>query len=407
MRLFKPKKREITLYHFWTGPELSPVNALIKKFQKKHPDIVVNPQEMRWESQMVQIANKKFGYAPPDVFTQEIGQIMLEFANSGRLVDVTDVWEKEGFYRAFPDWIVEKCALGDVMYAVPSKIYTFAVWYLVDVFKKYNVKPPRTWGEFLEVCWAFKERGMPPIVASAWENSLWFNHLLIGIAGVEFYRGLMEGRESWLDPRVIKAYELLKEITSFFLPHPFAYDFPKSWEKLNRHEAAMILQGDWLDGMWRHQYGYTPGREYNFFLLPPVNPKRKQTLVVGGNAWASFRESLNKRDAKTFLAYAGTREAHETLAAEGMGILARMDVPRKTYGPILNRLRRKLFSGQIAFQISVMLPQRLIDIEERERRQIVLSPGIAREEIENAVAVIDREFHAWIKDGCFKPWYHP
>ncbi|MEM2878944.1 MAG: extracellular solute-binding protein [Candidatus Hadarchaeales archaeon] len=371
---------KITLLHGWTGAELPPINAMIRSFERKH-GIRVESQDMSWESLRVEIGSR-IEYDPPDIFPREVGPELYELSNRELLADITDTWSESRFHDAFPDWITEMCIRRKKAIAVPVKLYTFAVWYLRRTFERYGVSPPETWDEFIELCRTLKRKGIYPVVASGWGNSIWINHILPGVAGAKFYQKLMDGEESWTDSRVIESYELLRDLTSsFFLPHPFAYDFDKEWEKLNRGEAAMMLQGDWVNGMWQNQFGYSPGRSYDFFLLPPPNPENRPTMVVGGNVWVAPALAGNLRGAKTFLGYAGSLDAHEILAREGMGILARKEVPESAYDTVLVRLRRELFSRRTVFGMQVFMPHRALAAEEKVRRETVINPRISSNEI--------------------------
>ncbi|MEM2878939.1 MAG: extracellular solute-binding protein [Candidatus Hadarchaeales archaeon] len=379
---------EIAILHGWTGAELPPVNKMIKNFERKS-GILVRSEELSWESLRVEIG-ARIDRDPPDLFPREVGPELYELADGRKLADITDIWKENKFYDAFPDWMVEECLVGKSAIATPIKVYTFAVWYITKTFKKHGIEPPETWSEFLEVCRKLKKRGVPPMVASSWGNSIWFNHLLLGMAGPKFYQDLMEGRASWTDSRVVDAYELLKDLTDeFFLPHPFTYDFGAEWSKINRGEAAMMLQGDWMNGMWQNQYGYTPAADHDFFLLPPVNPEVRTVMVVGGNVWVTPRLAPNLKNAKRFMAYAGSLEAHEILAREGMGILARKEVPEDAYDPVLVRLRREIFSRRTAFGMWVHLHPEVIAVEERIRREVLLSPRAERDLIKGSLAEID------------------
>ena len=401
-RIFRGRKaaedrgEEITLLHGWTGAELPPINRMIKNFERKY-GISVRSEELSWESLRVEIS-ARIDRDPPDVFPREIGPELSELVEGGKLSDISDVWRENKFYDAFPDWVVEKCIVGKAAVAVPIKVYTFAVWYLVKTFKRYGVEPPESWDEFLDVCQRIKKRGIFPIVASSWGNSLWLNHLLLGVGGPNFYQELMEGKLSWTDSRVLDAYELLSDLTAeFFLSHPFTYDFGAEWGKMNSGSAAMMLQGDWVNGMWQNQYGFTPGLDYDFFLLPSVNPATRITMVVGGNVWVTPKLASHPKSAKKFMAYAGSVEAHEIMARSGMGILARKELPEAAYDDVLVRLRRELFSRRTAFGVSVFLPPEVMSAEERARREILLNPRIGREGMREALKEVDMSFERYFK----------
>lgn len=303
------------------------------------------------------------------------------------LVDITELWEEEKYHRVFSSEMEKGCRAGGRVYGVPLKEYSFAVWYLKDAFRERGLRPPKTWDGFLNLCEALKESGIHPIISSRWGTTLWLEHLLLGLGGPEFYRGLMEGTESWTDPVVVAAYQLLKElINNYFYPNPYAYNFPEAWMKLNRGEAAMQLQGDWVDGMWQQAYGYSPEKDYDCFFLPPINPKVKRGAIVGGNAWIAFKRTPEVME---FLRYSGSREAQELLAAEGMGILSRKDISPRVYSPVLRKLRNHVIRSRKLYEFGVFLPQEFIDFEGLRRLQIFLNPTITEQKIKELLKEMD------------------
>lgn len=382
-------KKVLELSHFWAGSEHPPVGAFIDQFERKHPNIKVHENIMDWWTYNATI-KRQMTEVPPDVIICDIGETLTRFAGNDQLRDLTNIWKKQGLFDVFPEWMREKCSFQGKVYGVPSKYFTYAVWYLTDVFKKHGIKPPRTWDEFLKVCQSFKEAGIHPIIASGDGILDWFMNLLARTSGATFYDGLIRGTESWKDPRAIKVYEMLRDLSvEYFYPHPFGFNSPMAWVKLNRREGAMYLQGDWLNGMWQREYHYTPRKEYNYFLLPPIDSKIGQVMVVGGNAWMSPKEALHPKEARAFIEYAGSLKAHELMAQKGMGILAYKDVPKKAYDPISARLRDELTNHPKVHALGAALPLKIISVEQAQSMKIVMNPSIRREGIEDLAAEIE------------------
>ncbi len=390
-------KKILEISHFWAGPEQQPLDALINRFAKKHPDIKVYQDIMDWWTYRETI-RRLMAELPPDVIVCNIGETLTRFAKNDQLMELTNIWEKHDLFDAFPNWMKEKCSFQDKMYGIPSKCFTYAVWYLTDVFKEHGIRPPRTWDQFLEVCQSFKEAGIHPIMAGKDETLDWFSMILVRVGGPEFYEGLVKGTTSWRDPKVIKTYEILRDISlKYFHPHPFGFNSPMTWVKFNMREAAMYLRGDWVNGMWRREYNYTPGAEYDYFLLPPIDKKIGQVMVVGGDAWMLPNAALHHREAKEFVEYASSLEAHELLARNGMGILAHKDVSEKIYDPISLRLRNELAKYTTVHEIGAALPLKIASIEQAQRMKILLNPTIRRETIEDLaseIEIISKEHHA-------------
>lgn len=374
--------KKLQICHFWAGPEKLPVNSFVRKFREKFPSISVQTQALEWGLYFPALWARIAERNPPDVSTTEIGQRLIKLAENGYLLDLTDLWREEEYSKAFPSEMKKGCEVGNRIYGVPSKEFTFAVWYLTDVFREKGLSPPKTWDGFLKLCEEFKEGGTYPIAACGWGTSLWLTHILTGLAGPDFYSRLIEGKESWTDPLVVEAYQWLRRLVNeYFYPDPYAYNFPMAWMKLSRREAAMQLQGEWVDGMWQRAYNYSPEEDYDYFILPPINPRVKRAMVVGGNAWVALKAAPNPEGAMKFLRYAGSRKAHELLAKEGMGILARKDVPAGNYNKVLGRLINDISRSRKVPELGVFLSQEFINFEGGQRLQILLSPNITKKKI--------------------------
>ena len=382
-------KKTLEIAHFWAGAEQEPVNSLIRVFEKKNPHVRVRQKIMNWWTYTTTM-KREIGESPPDVMVHDIGENLLRFLEDDELLDITEMWERKKFYDVFPEWIKKKCSYQGRMYLVPSKYFTYAVWYLTDVFKKHGVKPPKTWDEFINVCRAFKESGIHPIISSGDGIFDLFMSLLAQVGGASFYEELVRGVESWKDPRVVETYEILRELSKEYMyPHPFGFNSPMAWVKLNNREAAMHLQGDWLNGMWQREYGYTPGKEYNYFLLPPIHPSIGRVMVVGGNAWAIPKNARHPDLARRFLEYAGSLEAHTLMARKGMGILAHKNVPEQVYDRISAGLRNELSKHPTVHALGSALPLKITSMIIMQNMKIVMNPDLKRKDIESLTAEID------------------
>ena len=386
----RPKKKKILeISHFWAGPEEQPIDAIIERFERKYPHVKAHQNIMDWWTYKSTI-KRQMREVPPDVIVCDVGETLTSFAGYEQLMDLTGMWRRENFLDVFPEWMKEECSFRGSMYGVPSKYFTYAVWYLTDVFKEHGIKPPKTWDEFMKVCQSFKEAGISPIMASGDNVFDWFMNLLARIGGAEFYEGLLQGTKSWTDSKVIKTCEMLREfLRKYFYPHPFGFNSPMAWVKLNKREAAMYLQGDWLNGMWQREYHYSPRKEYDYFLPPPIDRNIGQVMVVGGNAWMVPKRARHPSEAKRFVEYAGSREAHELMARKGMGILARKDVPKTVYDPIYASLRDELTKYPTVHAIGAALPLTITSTAYVQIGKIILNPNIPRRGIEDLVAEIE------------------
>ncbi|MEM2878344.1 MAG: extracellular solute-binding protein [Candidatus Hadarchaeales archaeon] len=380
-------QRELRLYHFWPGPEQPPVNQLIALFTKKHPGVRVSQNILEWWVYAAAMP-RHIARGMCDVMITEAGQMLQSFASVGLISELTEIWEENSYEKMFPEWISKRCMIDGEVYGIPAKLYTFCIWYKKEIFKSHGLKPPETWDEFIEICERLKKTGLYPIISGGDGTSDWLINILARVGGKKFYDGLVEGRESWIDSRVITSYEMLRDISrDFFYPHPFGLDWRTAFSRFNAGAAAMMLQGDWVNTVMFYENGYRPGVEYDCFPLPPVDRKSGQVMVVGGNAWVVPRNSEAPDLAREFIEFTCSSEAQNAMARFGMGIMPTR-VPARYYNPITRKLIDEL-KGETVYNMSASMPKKLRGLEQLLRMRIVLNPHIEAQEIKDLMTEME------------------
>jgi len=379
--------RELRLYHFWPGPEQPPINELTRLFEKKYPNVKVSQNILEWWVYTASMP-RHIMRGMCDAMISEAGQMLYSFASTGLLSELTDLWESDGYNNIFPEWIAKRCMIDGEVYGFPAKVYTFCVWYKKEVFRKYGVEPPETWDEFLELCRRLKKAGIHPIISGGDGTSDWFVNILARIAGKKFYEGLIDGKESWTDQKIIASYEILKGLSNeFFYPHPFGLNWRTAFSKFNTGAAAMMLQGDWVNTVMRYEYGYTPGLEYDCFPIPPIEKEVGQVMVFGSNAWAVPKSSTTPDLAREFLRFTSSPPTQRSMARMGMGIMP-TPVPLKSYDPISKKLIKEL-RGEKVYSLSASLPRKLRGLEQMLRMRILLNPHIDAQGIKDLMTEME------------------
>jgi multiple sugar transport system substrate-binding protein/raffinose/stachyose/melibiose transport system substrate-binding protein len=166
---------------------------------------------------------------PPDVMTWFAGNRARFFIDKGLIMDISDVWESEGWNETYPTGFRAVSSVDDQQYFLPTNWYWWAVYYRTDIFEEYGLEPPETWEEFLEVAETLKANGVAPIAIGTkfrWTAAAWFDYLNMRVNGPEFHINLMLGKESYDDPRVKKVFTdywapLIEN--GYFIDDPAAY----------------------------------------------------------------------------------------------------------------------------------------------------------------------------------------
>jgi len=250
---------------------------------------------------------------PPDVVTGFVGGASLErYIRSGKIAPLSDVWESEGLYGAYPEGVSELAKVGGTPYFVPLAVQWNPIFYRVDLFDHLGIQVPDSWESLLQACHTLRDAGIVPITnsAAAWTppNARWFSILDLRLNGADFHQRLLAGEISFEDPRVRDVFEHWLEMldAGCFAPA----NEPGSWfqavNQISNGQAAMFNIGEWL-------YEFiTPEAKQNldFFRFPTLNPDvdgGEIALVYGAYipAGAAYPE-------------AGLRFIHYLLSPEGL-----------------------------------------------------------------------------------------
>lgn len=290
---------------------------LVKMFMAKNPNIIVTHSIVAHEDFKQAIRAYLTSSQPPDVMTWFAGNRARFFIDKGQILDISDVWAKEGWDKSYPKGFQALSTVNGKQYFVPTSYYWWAVYYNKKVFAKYNLEPPKTWDEFLKVCETLKSNGIIPIVSgtkNAWPAAAWFDYLNMRTNGPEFHINLMLGKEKYDDPRVKKAFGYWAELLDkgYFIENAASYDWQDVLPFMLQEKAAMYLMGQFvMDSIPAENKA-----DYDFFRFPIIDP----AVPIGEDAptdgYFAAANAPHPEAAKAFLAFLGSKEAQTYLAGE-------------------------------------------------------------------------------------------
>ena len=325
---------ELQVLHSWASkPNPEALDIIFDAFEAQNPDIVIddNPVQFEAYTQMIKVVMPS--KAPPDVIVHKPGSNNRAQIDAGLFVDLTDFWEENNLDEILPPYSKELWSRHGRIWGVPFKGQTYMVWYRPSIFEKVGVEPPETWDEFLNVCEKLKAAGEVPINAAdlnPWSATYWFEMIILGTAGKEFYSNLMLGKESWTDERVITAFSMWKDLldAGYVIPDMNTYSFQDGSLNFGQGKAAMYLAGTYMPArLWP----VMPDVDIDYFLFPVIDPAVERTLLVQADGWMIPRKASLIEEAKKFLLYLASAEAQQTFVeVVGEPVVNKM-VPTSVY----------------------------------------------------------------------------
>ena len=287
----------------------------------------------------------------PDVMTWFAGNRARFFIDKELIMDISDVWEEEGWNEDYPKGFRAMSEVDGSAYFLPSNWYWWAMFYRQSVFDEYGIAPPETFDELLAACDTLNENDVIPITIGTkfrWTAAAWFDYLNMRVNGPEFHRDLMLGKESYEDPRVKEVFNVWNQLFEHncFIEDAAAYSWQEAIDPFNQGEAAMYLMGQFiLDSVAEDVVD-----DVNFFQFPIIDP----AVPIGEDAptdgYFIANAAQNPEGAKEFLAWLGGVEA-QTVVVEDLGRIAvHGGVDRNLYPPMTQKGIELIESADLVMQ---------------------------------------------------------
>ena len=325
---------------------------------------------------------------PPDIAIIPRPGVLADFARQGSVKDLTKMGLSKSYLTArySPAWI----SLGTVdgkIYGVAAKANSKSViWYRPDVFKKYKLKPAKTWAQLLSITKKLKAKGQTPWAQGAkdsWTLTDWFENIYVRTAGPAKYQALFTGSGNFSDKSVQTALkDMLLVLNNKYiaggvqgaLGTGFVDGIGQVFGKSPR--ADLYMEGGFVGGIATQQVNTSLqiGKTINDFPWPTINPKFGSPLVGGGDLATAFKDSPEVRQ---FLKYISSAQAGTIWVSTGAIVSPNKQVKASAYPNALVRKEAAQVAGAKVFRFdgSDQLPGSLGDDWGSTLQGILQNPG--------------------------------
>ncbi|MEZ0345899.1 MAG: ABC transporter substrate-binding protein [Infirmifilum sp.] len=335
----KPKANLLVIYHWWTsGGEKAAIDALVKVYQQKYPDVGVVQSPVAGGAGYVMKAVMKSMVAAgeaPDAFQMHLGYEMKPYIDAGFLEPIDDLWRSEGWEQVFPPVIRDMANWNGHYYAVPVNIHRANVlWYNKKILDLYGIDPStlKTWDGFFAACEKLKAAGITYPIAMGgigkWEIAHAIEQIFLS-QGVDFYQDLINGKlTDPNDPRLVNAFTIMKRYMSYVNPDYASLTWDQAVAKVIRGEAAFTIMGDWANGEF-----YVAGKVFGVDYGAMPSPGTEGIYMIVSDAFELPKGAMHPDNAIKWLKLVGSREGQDTFNPIKGSIPARIDADISKYGP--------------------------------------------------------------------------
>jgi glucose/mannose transport system substrate-binding protein len=324
---------EVEIFSWWAGDEGPALEALLKMFKEKYPNVEVINATVTGGSGVnakAVLKTRMLGGNPPDSFQVHAGQELIgTWVKADRMEDLTPLFKEMGWMESFPKGLVALIGTDKGIWSVPVNIHrSNLMWYIPANLAKWGVKPPKTWDEFLEIAPKLKEKGIIPLSLGAnWTaNHLWESVVLASL-GPDKWNALWKGELPWTDPAVVKAWELFGKVLAYTNDDATTLSWQQAADMVVDGRAAFNIMGDWAAGYFATTKKLEPNTGFGW--IP--SPGTEGDFIFLADSFGLPKGAPHPENAKAWLKLLGSKEGSDAFNPLKGSISARVDSDLSKY----------------------------------------------------------------------------
>jgi raffinose/stachyose/melibiose transport system substrate-binding protein len=175
--------------------------------------------------------------------------------------------------------------------AADGRIYGICVstlgilgYYNKEIFDRYNLEPPESWEEYLEVCEVLKKNGVVPQVQGG--KDLWQNQFIVmpehamWLKDNNWVAGITTGASKYTDPEAVEVFKRMQT----FVERGYLYEgsvgltYMQAWQFFCEGNAAMMAGGSFFAAQVFPQM--SPSFEWDLYNIPNNLKSRGQPNLM-------------------------------------------------------------------------------------------------------------------------------
>src|ERR1700693_4757032 len=320
--------KEVQMLHWWTsGGEAAALNVLKQDLAKEGytwKDVPVagggGEGAMTALKAMVAAGN-------PPTASQILGYFAIDYAEAGKLGDITSLATKEGWDKVVPTALQKFTTTNGNWDAVPINIHSVNwVWINKAVMDKIGGTEPKTFEDFLALLDKAKAAGVIPLALGghSWQEATMFDSVVASTGGIDFYKkAFVDLDESALKSDTMKkAFDNLAKLKAYTAPHFAGRDWNLATAMVIKGDALVQVMGDWAKGEFKAA-NKEAGKDFLCYRFPGTDGD----VIYNTDMFAMFDVPADRKAAQLALADATLSISLQSACHVVKGsVPARMDV---------------------------------------------------------------------------------
>src|ERR1700734_1359387 len=321
--------KTVQMLHWWTsGGEAAALNVLKQDLAKEgytRKDVAIagggGEGAMTALKAMVAAGN-------PPTASQILGYYAVDYAEAGKLGDITSLADKEGWAKVVPTALQKFPTTDGKWDAVPVNIHSVNwIWLNKAAMDKIGGTQPKTFDEFVALLDKAKTAGIIPLALGGqpWQEATLFDSVVASTGGIDFYKKAFVD----LDPAALKSdtmkksFDNLAKLKAYTDPNFAGRDWNLATAMVIKGDALVQVMGDWAKGELKAA-NKEAGKDFLCYRFPGTDG----SVIYNTDMFAMFDVSADRKAAQLALADATMSIPFQSAFNVVKGsVPARMDVP--------------------------------------------------------------------------------
>ena len=255
-------------------------NTLVSQFEQQNPGIKISPTAKSGAGYQPAIDSALATGSAPDLFKADAGGSYADVVKgnhfhdlTGKLTNISNLNEAAAAVTKINGKVYGAPILGQ---------YNIGIYYWLDTFAKYNLQPPTTWAEWVQVCETLQTDKVVPLLLPASDGILptfLWTSLLTTVQGPSAIPKITSGQLKITDPDFQAATTYLHSLVQFFDPGYLSIGINSGDSLFAFKKAAMIVGGSADYAGFQSTNPAVTGK-LGYFAIPA--PPGKQPAVTIG-----------------------------------------------------------------------------------------------------------------------------
>jgi glucose/mannose transport system substrate-binding protein len=321
--------KEVQMLHWWTsGGEAAALNVLKQDLAKEGyawKDVPVagggGEGAMTALKAMVAAGN-------PPTASQILGYYAIDYAESGKLGDISSLAKKEDWAKVVPQALQKFTTTDGKWDAVPVNIHSVNwIWLNKAAMEKIQGTEPKNFDDFVALLDKAKAAGIIPLALGGqpWQEATLFDSVVASTGGIDFYKkAFVDMDESALKSDTMKkAFDNLAKLRAYTDPNYAGRDWNLATAMVIKGDALVQVMGDWAKGEFVNA-NQKADKDFLCYRFPGTDGD----VIYNTDMFAMFKVAADRQAAQLALADATMSISFQSAFNVVKGsVPARMDVP--------------------------------------------------------------------------------